>query len=273
MILRFPEHFKSQDMIDMVYDKFFVASLGLLDEPARDDSHYHITIAEIFKITFSAQRSLNHGLVIALSKMDPRVYLHLQPGAIPNPTRYFVQSTPIEVQLAIGICLENLNAASPHLAGTFASLDQDSELIKYVVSSNISMDARSQAFKLLLKKAHQSQVDNDQNKWKRLKLQGFLNAVQVFFTSIGSINRSELDEWMDTLRMLCHREHTALRQSGAMTAFIIWAYQDWRGRPMMGDHLQDVNEMAESLSLSVEEINDTSWFSSLQISKSYIARI
>ncbi|KAJ6495918.1 hypothetical protein DFH09DRAFT_1205207 [Mycena vulgaris] len=205
--------------------------------------------------------------------MDPRVYFHLKPGVIPDPTRYFVQSTPIEVQIALGICLANLNAPTQHLAGTFASTDQDSELINSVVSSNIPTDARSQAFKLLLKKAHQSQVDNNQIQWKKLKLQGFLNAVQVFFTSIGSIDRSELDEWMDTLQILCHSEGTALVQSGAMRAFIIWAYQDWRGRPMMGDHLQEINKMAKLLSLSVEDINDTSWFSGSQLSKSYEARI
>jgi hypothetical protein len=273
VILRFPEHFKSQDLIDMVYDKFFVASLGLLAEPARDDSHSHIAMAEIFKLTFSTQRALNHDLVIALSKMDPRAYLHLHPGAIPDPTRYFVQSTPIEVQIALGICLENLNALTQHLVGTFASFDQDSQLIKHVLSSHIAMDTRSQAFKLLLKKAHQSQVDNNQYQWKKLKLQGFLNAAQVFFTSIGSINQSELDVWMDTLQILCHSEGTALCQTGAMKAFIIWAYQDWRGRPMMDDNLKDLNKMAKSLSLSVEEINDTSWFSGLQISKLYTARI
>jgi hypothetical protein len=268
MILRFPEYFKSQDMIHMVHDKFVVASLGLLAEPARDDGHYHIAIAEIFKFAFSTQQSLHHELVIALSKMDPRVYSHLHPGVIPDPTRYFVQSTPIEVQIALATCLENLNAPTQHLV----SFDQDSELVKFVLSPSGSMYARSQAFKLLLKKAHQSQADNNQNQWKKLKLQGFFNAAQVFFTSIGSINRSELDKWMDTLHILRYTERTALLQSGAMRAFIIWAYQDWRGRPMMDDQLQELDKMAKSLSLSVEDINDTSWFKGSHITQKITSR-
>jgi hypothetical protein len=257
----------------VVHDKLIVASLGLLAEPARDDTqeHYHIAIGEIFKFTFSAQQ-LHHELVIALSKTDPQVYSHLQPGAIPNPAKYFVQSTPIEVQIAIGICLDNLKSPTGHLVGTFASLDQDSELIKHVLLPSISTDARSQAFKLLLKKAHKSQVDKNEYQWKRLKILGFFNAVQVFFTSIGSIDRSELDKWMDILNILCRTERTALLQSGAMRAFIIWAYQDWRGRPMMEDQLQDLNKIAKALSLSVEDINDTSWFKGSHISRGITSR-
>jgi hypothetical protein len=271
-ILRFPEYFKSQDMINVVHDKLIVASLGLLAEPVRDDTQYHIAIAEIFKFTFSTQQSLHHELVIALSKADPQVYSHLQPGAIPDPTKYFVQGTPIDVQIAIGICLENLKSPTRYLVGTFASLDQDSELIKHVLLPSLSSDARSQAFKLLLKKAHQSQVDNNEYQWKRLKLLGFFDAVEVFFASIGSIDQSELDKWMDTLNILCYTERTALLQSGAMRAFIIWAYQDWRGRPMMDDQLQELDKMAKSLSLSVEDINDTSWFKGSHITQKITSR-
>jgi hypothetical protein len=92
--------------------------------------------------------------------------------------------------------------------------------------------------------------------------------IRVFFTSIGSIDRSELNKWVDTLHILCYTGRTALLRSlsGAMRAFIIWAYQDWRGCSMMEDHLHELNKMAKSLSLSVEDINDTSWFKGSQIS-------
>jgi hypothetical protein len=86
MLLRFPEHFKSQEMIDMIYDRLVAAGLSLLSEPPRDDDHYHIVIAELFKFAFAGERLIRHDLVIALSKMDQRVYLHLSPGAIPDPT-------------------------------------------------------------------------------------------------------------------------------------------------------------------------------------------
>ncbi|KAJ6453647.1 hypothetical protein C8R47DRAFT_1167768 [Mycena vitilis] len=270
-ILRFPEYFKSTDIVTLVQDKFVAASLGLLAQPANDNEHYHTIIAEIFKFTFSSEQPLHHDLVIALSKIEPQVYLHLHSGAIPDATRYFVESTPIEVQIAIGVCLENLNAPTPSLVG--ALLDQNSELIRCVVSSNMTMDARSKAFKLLLKKVHRSQVDNNQNQWHKLKLQGFFEAVQVFFAFIGCINHSELGIWMDTLHLLCNREGTALCQSGAMQAFIVWAYQDWRGRLMTQMHLPDISMMAQKLSLSVEDINDTSWFSASSVPKLYQARM
>ncbi|KAJ7359469.1 hypothetical protein DFH08DRAFT_801269 [Mycena albidolilacea] len=151
--------------------------------------------------------------------------------------------------------------------------DKDSKLVQYVVSLQRSMEDRSQAFKLLLRKVHQAQRNDDGNQWKELKLLGFLDAVQVFFSSIGFLTQSELDDWMDTLTTLCQSEGQALCESGAMKAFIIWVYQDWQGRPLMGDHMEDFHGMAKSISLSVEDINDMSWFTDLTISRSYRARI
>ncbi|KAJ7720513.1 hypothetical protein B0H16DRAFT_1604483 [Mycena metata] len=271
MLLRFPEHFKSQEMIDMICVRLVAASLSLLSQPPRDDGHYHIVIAEIFKFAFAREQLISYDLVIALSKMDQRVYLHLSPGSIPEPTRYFVQSTPIEVQIAIGICLESLNAPTQNVVGILTG-DQDSKLVQYVLSLRRSTEERSQAFKLLLRKVHQTQRNNEKNQWKKWKLLGFLDAVQVFFSSIGSLTQSELNDWMDTLTTLCQSEGQALRESGAMKAFIIWAYQDWRGRPLMGDHMQDLHTMAKSISLSVDDINNTSWFTDLATSRSYRAR-
>ncbi|KAJ7831979.1 hypothetical protein B0H13DRAFT_1915198 [Mycena leptocephala] len=198
MLLRFPEHFQSQEIINMIYDRLVAAGLSLLSEPPRDDGHYHIVLAEVFKFAFAGEQQLDHDLVIALSKIDRRVYLHLSPGAIPDPTRYFVQTTPVEVQIAIGICLESLKAPTHNMVGILAG-DQNSELVRYVLSLRMSTEDRTQAFKLLLRKVHQIQRNNDPIQWKKLKAQGFLDAVQVFFSSIGSLTRSELDDWMDTL--------------------------------------------------------------------------
>jgi hypothetical protein len=41
----------------------------------------------------------------------------------------------------------------------------------------------------------------------------------------------------------------------------------------MGDHMENLHDMAKSISLSVEDINDTSWFTDSTISRSYKARI
>ncbi|KIK53315.1 hypothetical protein GYMLUDRAFT_1026467 [Collybiopsis luxurians FD-317 M1] len=145
-ILSFPQYCSCQEIIGLVYEKLILAGIELLSQ---DDKDYHATTAEVFKAVFAPQQKLNYTAVIALSKMDRRVYLHLQQTEMSDSDKYFREDIPVNVQIAIHIYLKNLNVPPVR------------KLVNIVISTEPT-SSKVQAFQFLLSLAYKSRNDGIQ---------------------------------------------------------------------------------------------------------------